>query len=244
MRGVRGGIGRVAGSALAALAAVTAVHLAAQLRGAGAIADATQVILMPLLLLALLAGTTPPRGRLPGLFALGLGLSWMGDALPRFLDGQLQFLVMLGSFLLAQILYAAALWPLRRDSLLGRGTPASHSAVRRAALRRVALLPYLGAAVVIVVLCAPAAGPLLPALVVYASALCTMAVLATGLGVRGVIGGALFVVSDALIALDTFGVLALPAHAFWVMLTYVGAQVLLVLGVLGRHARDGEPGGA
>ena len=225
MRGMRGGVGAVSRAALLALALVTAVHLGAQLRGGGPVAEVTQPLLMPLLLGALLAGTEPPRGRLVRLFALGLVLSWAGDTLPRFLDGQAQFLAMLGSFLLAQIVYALALWPLRGGSLLAR---------------RAAALPYLVAAVVIVGLCAPSAGMLLPALVVYAAAICAMAVLATGLGVRGGIGGAVFVVSDSLIALSTFDVLTLPAHEVWVMATYVAAQVLLVLGVLSRRDRAGR----
>jgi len=262
MRGMRGGIGRVTGAALAALAVVTAAHLGAQLRGAGAVADATQIALMPLLFLALLAGTRNPRGRLVELFALGLVLSWMGDTLPRFLDGQDQFLAMLAGFLLAQTVYAIALWPLRRRSLLGRSAVPAPDPARSSSwsppagprtgeasaggeragavptvVRRAAVIPYLGAAAVIVWLCAPSAGALLPALVVYAAAICTMAVLATGLGPRGGVGGALFVVSDGLIALDTFDALALPAHAVWVMATYVAAQVLLVLGVLAHHAR-------
>lgn len=230
MREGRGGIGGAASGVLLVLSLVVLVHLGAQLRGAEGLADATQVMLMPLLLIALLVEAAPPRGRLVGLFALGLMLSWLGDTLPRFLDGQARFLAMLGCFLLAQLVYAAALWPLRRDSL-----------------RRVAVLPYAVAGTVIVVLCAPAAGALLPALVLYAAAICTMAVLATTLGRRGVLGGALFVLSDALIALETFGVLTLPVHAFWVMLTYVAAQNLLVLGVLDRHgsrSRDGAWAGA
>lgn len=225
MRGMRGGVGAATRAALLALALVTAVHLGAQLRGGGPVAEVTQPLLMPLLLGALLAGTEPPRGRLVRLFALGLVLSWAGDTLPRLLEGQAQFLAMLGSFLLAQIVYALALWPLRGGSLLAR--PA-------------AVLPYLAAAVVIVGLCAPSAGVLLPALVVYAAAICAMAVLATGLGVRGGIGGAVFVVSDSLIALNTFDVLTLPVHEVWVMATYVAAQVLLVLGVLGRRERAGR----
>lgn len=225
MRGMRGGIGRLPRAEAAALAAVTVVHLGAQLVSAQVLAGISQVLLTPLLLLALLTATTPPRGRLVRLFALGLVLSWLGDALPRLLHGQVQFLAMLGPFLLAQIVYGLALWPLRCDSLL---------------VRPVAVLPYLTAAVVIVVLCAPSAGLLLPALVAYAAVLGAMAVLATSLGRRGGLGGAVFVLSDALIALGTFDVLTLPAHPVWVMASYVAAQVLLVLGVLERQGR--EPG--
>uniref|UniRef100_UPI00404A1451 hypothetical protein n=1 Tax=Brachybacterium sp. GPGPB12 TaxID=3023517 RepID=UPI00404A1451 len=56
-------------------------------------------------------------------------LSWAGDTLPRFLDGQAQFLAMLGAFLLAQIVYALALWPPRGGSLLAR--PAAVSPLSR-----------------------------------------------------------------------------------------------------------------
>lgn len=69
-----------------------------------------------------------------------------------------------------------------------------------------------------------------------------MALLATGLGRLGAIGGAVFVVSDSLIALDSFGVLTLPAHNVWVMATYLVAQVLVVFAV--RRAASGAPAAA
>jgi uncharacterized membrane protein YhhN len=40
-------------------------------------------------------------------------------------------------------------------------------------------------------------------------------------------GGALFMVSDTLLALERFGDVHLPAHEGWVMATYTGAQGLL-----------------
>src|SRR5699024_2186550 len=109
---------------------------------------------------------------------------------------------MVAFFLAAQVVYALAFWPFRGASLL-----------RRPPL----LTPYVVAAVVIIVLCAPAAGALLGAVIAYAAAICVMAVLATGLGPAAGIGAALFVVSDAAIALDAFGVLTLPGQSFWVM---------------------------
>ena len=42
MRGMRGGFGAVSRAALLALALVTAVHLGAQLRGGGPVAEVTQ----------------------------------------------------------------------------------------------------------------------------------------------------------------------------------------------------------
>ena len=57
-------------------------------------------------------------------------------------------------------------------------------------------------------------------------------------------GGAFFLVSDGLIAIDAFSDLDLPAHDVSVMATYVVAQLLLVLGVIRRDAsaaRDAAP---
>lgn len=209
---------------LVALALVSMVHLAAQGLHLDLLAGTTQLLLMPLLAAALLAGTTAPRGRLVQLALVALGCSWLGDTIPRFVGGQAGFLGMLGSFLVAQLVYALAFWPARRRSLLARP---------------MLVLPYLAVAVGIIVLCAPAAGPLLPAVVVYAAAICAMAVLASGLGRLAGIGGAVFVLSDVLIAVNAFGVLMLPGHSVWVMLTYIAAQVMLVLAVRGTRRAAG-----
>lgn len=209
--------------ALLVYAVVSALHLGAQLFGAVMLAGLTQILVMPALAVALWTGTTAPRGRLV-LLALGaLGLSWVGDTAPRLLPDGLAFVGMLAAFLVAQLLYAAAFWPWRRRSVLARP---------------VLVLPYVAAGVLICALCAAQAGPLLPAIILYAAAIVMMAALATGLGVRAGTGAAVFVVSDSLIALDAFGVLTLPAQGFWVMGTYLLAQLLLVLSV--RH-RAAEP---
>lgn len=202
--------------ALVVLGVVSTVHLGAQLLGAGTLAALTQMMLMPALAGALWTGTASPRGRLVVLALGALGLSWVGDTVPRLLPEDISFVAMLGAFLLAQLLYAVAFWPMRRRSVLARP------------LR---LIPYAAVAVLTCVLCAPQAGLLLPAIIVYATAIMMMAVLATGLGVRAGLGGAIFVVSDSLIALDAFGVLTLPVQGFWVMSTYLLAQLLLVLSV-------------
>lgn len=217
---------RSARTTVAAFAGICAVHLLAQLLGSSVIAGLTQVLLMPLLALALWKATTSPRGRLVHLTVVALSFSWLGDTIPRLVGGDPGFLGMLGGFLCAQLVYAAAFWPWRGRSLLSRPRAA---------------VPYLLVAVVIVVLTAPGAGVLLPAVVAYATVLCVMALLATGLGRRAGIGGAVFVLSDSLIALDASGVLTLPAHSVWVMATYLTAQVLLVLAVRKAASRGGPP---
>jgi len=67
----------------------------------------------------------------------------------------------------------------------------------------------------------------------YGLLLGAMAVLATGVNPLVWAGGALFLVSDGLIALNAFAPWwDLPLQGFWVMLTYIAAQLLIVLGVL------------
>lgn len=198
------------------LVLVWSVHLAAQLGGVAVLAGLTQVLAMPALAAVLWTSTSSPRGPLVRLALGALALSWLGDSAPRIAPEEFSFLVMVVLFLGAQVVYACAFWPYRRRSLLARPVRAA---------------PYLVAAAAIVLVCAPSAGALLPAIAVYSAAIATMAVLATGLGRIGAVGGAVFVVSDSLIAMDAFGVLALPAQGFWVMSTYLLAQLLLMVAV-------------
>lgn len=216
----------------AAFGVVSAVHLAAQaLSPERALASGTQMLLMPALAAVLLC---PPRPMGPGARRLrravlaALGLSWLGDTLPRLADGGAAFLLMLGPFLLAQVAYVLAFAPLR-----GRGIGAL--APR---LRSLALLPYGTALVVMIALCAAGAGALLPAVAVYGLALVSMAVLATGLGPMGAAGGAIFLASDAMIGLEEFAGLSLPFHDVWVMATYVLGQALLVMAVRAEIRSD------
>nr|WP_281065163.1 lysoplasmalogenase [Brachybacterium sacelli] len=183
---------------------------------------------MPALAAVLWTSTSSPRGPLVRLALGALGLSWLGDSAPRLAPESLSFLVMVAFFLGAQVVYALAFWPYRHRCLLTRPVLAT---------------PYLLAAAAIVLVCAPSAGVLLPAIAVYSAAIVMMAVLASGLGRLGTVGGAVFVVSDSLIALDVFGVLTLPAQGFWVMITYLLAQLLLMLAVRGAAAEDRIPRG-
>ncbi len=225
MTPVRGAVG--------ALGLVTAVHLGAQLAGGGEVADVTQWFLMPLLAAVVWLAAGPGRAtRLVRLTVVGLGLSWLGDTAPDLVPDDLSFVTMLGFFLLAHVAYLVAFWPLRRDGLLGRGP--------------VLVAPYVVVLVVLVALCAPGADELLVPVVVYGATLSAMAVLAT-FDQRAAVGGVAFVVSDSLIALNAFvDGFDLPGYGFWVMFTYVGAQVLLALGVLRVASRPvpASPDGA
>lgn len=220
-------VSRVTARSLAALTpyvVLALVHLGAQVLEADRIADRTQVLLMPALALFLVL-QRPGRSRLTTLVLAALGCSWLGDTVPRLLDGDAAFLAMVGGFLLAQIAYIGAFRPYRYESIL-------HT-------RRRWLIPYVVAVVVLLALCLPAAGVLAPAVVVYGGCLGTMAVLATGIHRLAALGGVLFLASDGMIALDAFaGWWSPPQHDLAVMTTYVAAQMLLVLGVLRRLATD------
>ncbi|WP_063825129.1 lysoplasmalogenase [Catelliglobosispora koreensis] len=64
----------------------------------------------------------------------------------------------------------------------------------------------------------------------YGLALTTTAVLSSALNWRTAIGGALFLISDLLIAVRVAEVADIPAQGAWVMLTYCAAQYLLATG--------------
>ncbi|MEN0129770.1 MAG: lysoplasmalogenase [Brevundimonas sp.] len=209
--------GWVAAFVLAAL-----VHLGALLTGADTLADVSQAILMPLLAGVLLAATRWPRGHLVRWATVALGASWLGDSVPRLLDGDAAFLAMVGCFLVAQVAYVVAFAPDVRRSVLHR--------------RPALLVPYAVVLVVLMAACLPHAGSLALPVAVYGGVLTAMAVLATGVGPLVAAGGAVFLVSDGLIALNQFVPgWTLPGQDFWVMVTYLVGQSLIVGGVVVRN---------
>ena len=209
---------------------ITAVHLTCLGAGADTAADITQVMLMPALALtfwALLRGRVRSgrQQRLVHLVGWGLFFSWLGDSIPRLLDGDPAFGVLIGCFLLAQVAYIRAFWPWSPRSVLHR--------------RRL-LVPYVATAAVLVGLCLPGAGILAPAVLLYGATLALMGVLATGLTSLTWAGGVIFMLSDSLIALDAFDVWSQPGHDLWVMGTYTVAQLFLVLGVVKISSGDDD----
>jgi uncharacterized membrane protein YhhN len=224
---------RPAALAAGAFLLLSAVHLGAHLAGAEQLAEVTQWFVMPLLALVVWAATSGARrSRLVRWTLVALGFSWLGDSAPDLSSGDVSFLTMVGFFLLAQLAYAAAFWPRRGESLL-----------RRPLL----LVPYGIALGALVAVCAPHAGALLVPVMVYGVCLTVMAVLSTGVNRVAGVGGAIFLVSDALIALGAFvpgfEVPGPLSSGFWVMLTYLAGQALLVVGILRRDARDASAAG-
>lgn len=199
---------------------LSVAHLVAQLAGAGPVATVTQWLLMPALAAVVLRGAARPRSRLTRMSLLALGFSWLGDSVPSLFAGDTRFLTMVGLFLCAQVTYAVAFWPTRARSVL----------------RRPVVAAYVGAFSILLATCAPGAGSLLVPVVCYGLCLTFMAVLATGVHPLTAVGGAVFLVSDGLIALDAFaGWYDPPVPSFWVMATYLAGQALIAAGVLARQ---------
>lgn len=205
-------------AATSALLVVVLVHLIGQLFVPSSFAtQASQVLLMPALAGVLYAATSRPRPLLVKLGLLALFFSWLGDTVPRFLSGDAGFLAMVGGFLLAQAVYVIALWPYRSRSI---------------AAKPLLVAPYVAVAIALLSLCVGSAGALAVPITIYAGVIVAMAVLATGLSFTAACGGAVFLLSDSLIALNAFADVTLPGHGFWVMVTYVLGQSLLVQAII------------
>lgn len=196
---------------LIAFLAVCAADLVAVLADSGTAHVVAKPLLMPLL-----AGYAAAR-RGPRLLIAALLCGWVGDVF-LLADADLAFLLGMGGFAAGHLCYL---------TLFGRA--------------RGALLPALLYAAALTAFTALIWGGLpaglrLP-LVGYSLLLTAMACRSGVLGRYAATGGALFLLSDALIATGIADRPQLPASDFWVMLTYVAAQLLLTLGVLAPGAR-------
>lgn len=192
----------------------SAFHLATKLAGRLDADAASTWLLMPALLVSLAIGVAVralrPRPLLAALVAAGVLLSWVGDITVENVPVGLSF------FLVAHLAYIAAFWQ------EGRGRPSWWS---------LWVLPWFAGLLVVL---APTAGPLLPAIVAYGIVLAAMAISATRVNRLTAIGGVLFVISDSLLAIRLFTpeLQGRPPDAA-IMVTYLAAQLLLTVGVLG-----------
>lgn len=208
------------------IAVVATVHLIALALDADLTAEVTQVLLMPALAVVLLAAPRTRRG--PAWpWALGaLTGSWVGDSLPRVVAEDARFLAMVGGFAVAQVLWIVAFSRVR-----GHRPPWPY----------VTLLVV--AAVVLLALTVPEAGALAPAVVVYGLLLAVTAYFAATHGWIGIAGGALFVLSDGLIALGAFRpeLVDFGERDLVVMATYIAAQLFFVGTILVTARRTDRP---
>lgn len=196
---------------------IIVIHLSALAVGAQQVSIPTQILMMPALVLV---AVTMRPSRLRSWTLVALGFSWLGDTLPQLAAEQWKFPLLLASFLLAHVAWIAGFWPVRRESVVWR--------------KPAAAIPYLLVGTAVVAWCIPAAGAFAPALVIYAVALLTTACLATAFGWSGWWAGALYIVSDSLIALGSFSGLNFVGQQMAIMGSYAVTHGLLVLGVMRR----------
>ena len=209
---------------LGVYAAVSVLYVGAAAASLTVVMTATKPLLMPALAAFLVSASPRPFTRMVRIVLGALAFSWLGDVLlevSRLSDSDNLFLAGLGGFLVAQVLYVVAFAPVVRSS-----TPP------RPPLWALAYVLY-GAG--LVAFLAPELGEFLLPVAVYAAAICTMGVVASGVNAWTALGAALFVASDTLIAVGRFTDL-LTIGDNWervlVMGTYLPAQGLIVVGVV------------
>jgi len=209
---------------LGVYAAVSVLYVGAAAASLTVVMTATKPLLMPALAAFLVSASPRPFTRMVRIVLGALAFSWLGDVLlevSRLSDSDNLFLAGLGGFLVAQVLYVVAFAPVVRSS-----TPP------RPPLWALAYVLY-GAG--LVAFLAPELGEFLLPVAVYAAAICTMGVVASGVNAWTALGAALFVASDTLIAVGRFTDL-LTIGDNWervlVIGTYLPAQGLIVVGVV------------
>jgi uncharacterized membrane protein YhhN len=193
---------------------VAAAHLVSLAADIGWLELVTKILLIPTL-----AAWAFTRGG-PRLLLAGLLASAAGDIVLQVQDSTLLFIVGMACFAAAHACYVTL--------FVRRGAAA---VVRR---RWALVAAYLAVWLVLVVVLWPHLGALQVPVAAYSLLLTATATLSAGLGWRTGLGGALFFVSDGLLAL---GLAELPRPAasdVLIMATYIAAQYLITDGVLRR----------
>jgi uncharacterized membrane protein YhhN len=191
--------------------ALAAVDTALAARGP----ERARVLTKPLLMPALIPGRDPQTQR-----ALALGCA--GDV-ALLSSGSAAFTAGLGSFLLGHAAWIAALRQRPGAGLLRR--------------RPLLAVPYAAAWLGLNLVLWPRTGRDRLPVLAYSVALTGTALAALDTGdLRTAAGGAAFLISDTLLALERFANLSLPRHEGWVMATYTTGQGLLAAGSAGRPA--------
>ncbi|MEU0835070.1 lysoplasmalogenase [Streptomyces sp. NPDC005969] len=196
---------------LIAFLVASAVDLFGLLADAGIAHLVAKPLLMPLL-----AGYAAAR-RGPRLLIAALLFGWGGDTF-LLADADAAFLIGMGSFAAGHVCYLRLFGRARSSALLGVGYA-------------VVLAGFL------VLLWGGLPADLRIPMAAYSLLLTAMAYRSSTFGRYAAVGGALFLLSDALIATGIADLPQLPAPDFWIMLTYIAAQFLLTVGALAPGAK-------
>lgn len=181
---------------------------------------------LPLLAELVVVSTDPPRPRAVVLVLVALACGFGAEVLTDLDAGDTGFPVRLALLALAHLGYVAALWPLRRESL--------------AYTRSRWLVGYGLLFAILFFALRTGAGELLWPMVGYGVLVTAAAVLVSALGLSAAFGGAFLFLSSALMAMYRFvPAWDRPGMEFWILLTWLSAQLLIVLGVVQRW--QGEP---
>ncbi|MCX4909839.1 lysoplasmalogenase [Streptomyces sp. NBC_00878] len=197
------------------------------------------------LLMPLLAAYARACGA-PRLLVVALLFGWGGDVLLLF-DAEPAFLAGMASFAAGHVCYlllfgrTTALFG-KTSGLFGKTSAPFGKHPPRARATWLTAAAYALALVATVALLWPG----LPAdlrvpVAGYSLLLTAMAYGATRLGLLAGVGGALFMLSDTLIATGVADWPQLPRPDLWIMLTYLAAQFLLARGVLGVPGGQAAP---
>ena len=217
---------------------VSIVNLVEQIIKTGWLDMATKPLLMPLLLIYFLSSLEHKNSLLSKLMTGALVFSWIGDVL-LMLQGKLDgmFIYGLAAFLFAHIFYIFSYRTARFEEL--------QSETKSFITTRIVFLVFIG--VVLIYMLHPFLNNLLIPVVIYTVVIVTMSIFA--LLRRGwtleksfimVYSGALlFIMSDAMIAIDKFMNPIVQARLL-IMATYIAAQFLIVKGI--KVHMQGETG--
>ncbi|MFF8271014.1 lysoplasmalogenase [Streptomyces sp. NPDC016562] len=215
------GRARLGRAALVAFALATALDLGSLLAGWHLGHVIAKPLLMPLLVVHVCTGGRGGTRGVPRLLVAALLLGWGGD-LALLFDAEAAFLIGMGCFSAGHVCYLVLFGRRTTNPLLG-------GAYALALVGTVGLMwSDLPADLRI-----PVAG--------YSLLLTTMAYRSSAMGLRAGVGGALFLVSDMIIATGVAAWPQPPRPDFWIMATYLAAQYLLATGSLAaREAYRGE----
>ncbi|MER5184242.1 lysoplasmalogenase [Streptomyces sp. NPDC002896] len=224
---------RAARALLWAFALAAVADLVALAAGAGTVHTAVKPLLMPLL-----AAHAGARGA-PRLLTGALLCGWAGDTL-LLSEADPAFLAGMAAFAAGHICYLVLFGRLvssEKHVPFGRHVPFTARA-------RAAWIPLAYGVVlvgIVALLWRDLPNDLRGPVAAYSLLLTAMAYCAGRLGIMAGIGGALFLLSDTLIATGVAEWPQLPRPDLWIMGTYLVAQYLLTRGVLDAHGRRAVP---
>lgn len=203
---------------------IGAINLISLLFGWNELNLYTKPLLMPVLIYFLFVSAKEIIS-LPRLLAAGaLIFSWIGDVILMFDEDKNLFLAGLGSFLIAQLIYAYAL---------------SKASFKKIEFELKPIIPLLLYGFLLLLALVRNSGDLAPAIVIYGVCILIMLSIArlrrwgtnTESYKLAFIGAFLFVISDSILGLNKF-VFNIPVGEFFVMATYIPAQYYLIRGLL------------